>query len=688
MRLLNSALVLSLMLVANSQAATSQERIEFDALGRKTAIIYPGGNRVDMDYDMVSRMLSRTYKRADGTIESTDTFTYDNASRVLTATNACSKISYTYDEIGRRNSMTQTIDGVSKTVNFAYDVANRLISRSIVEGATETRTYTKRNQLETVSLDGVLVASFSYDAAGREISRASGNGVLATNSYARADNLITSVDLANKPELSFAYNYDSNKNVTAEIRGGSMATCSWNAAFDNMDRITSQNDATQTRTWSRDLVGNTTSESLDGTSQARTLNGFHAPVGAGDKTFEYNRNGQMTHKNDLALTWDARNLLVSSSDNAHPEVGATQYRYDALGNRISKGGTRYIVVDGQVIAEITGNELKQFVHGSYIDDVVAQKSVAALQYFHKNRQFNTAGLTDTSGNVIEFYAIDATGHIKAFDGLGIVKPAPTATDRLFTGHVFDKETGLHYFRARYFEPELGTFVSKDLLGHVDGYSLYQGWFAFYLERDSSGQRRETAEEMAQRAQREYDAWVQKEIAKGPWWLTLPKCPCQLEAVYKTTYYGWGACGVGGGGSYTYLDGYKNPDDKIWKDPKAPRQQEESLHPGAAYSMRSIPDADGHSNQCIYDKNGKLVTTPPTAGTVDWQQSLRDGHYPLDVAPVILANILDGGDVINMMPFQWNPGHLKNPPGPNVLRYFLVRPSYHDNCPKKPLNIRS
>jgi hypothetical protein len=52
-----------------------------------------------------------------------------------------------YDSIGRRSSLTQTVGGLAKTVNFAYDAANRLLSRSLEGLAVESRSFDSRGQL-------------------------------------------------------------------------------------------------------------------------------------------------------------------------------------------------------------------------------------------------------------------------------------------------------------------------------------------------------------------------------------------------------------------------------------------------------------------------------------------------------------------------------------------------------------
>jgi len=54
--------------------------------------------------------------------------------------------------------------------------------------------------------------------------------------------------------------------------------------------------------------------------------------------------------------------------------------------------------------------------------------------------------------------------------------ARTVNEFGFTGRYLDKETGLWYFRARYYSGSLGRFIGRDPLGYVDGYQLYMAYF--------------------------------------------------------------------------------------------------------------------------------------------------------------------------------------------------------------------
>jgi RHS repeat-associated protein len=73
-------------------------------------------------------------------------------------------------------------------------------------------------------------------------------------------------------------------------------------------------------------------------------------------------------------------------------------------------------------------------------------------------------LTDQAGHVVHSYQYDAWGNnIEAETGAPVdgVKYA-------FTGREWDPETGLYYYRARYYDPGVGRFASEDPVGCAGG----------------------------------------------------------------------------------------------------------------------------------------------------------------------------------------------------------------------------
>jgi RHS repeat-associated protein len=75
-------------------------------------------------------------------------------------------------------------------------------------------------------------------------------------------------------------------------------------------------------------------------------------------------------------------------------------------------------------------------------------------------------LSDTYGDSCQSYEYSAYGQVAAED------PNFTVNPYMFTGRRFDFETGLYYYRARYYNPYIGRFLQTDPIGYGDGINWY------------------------------------------------------------------------------------------------------------------------------------------------------------------------------------------------------------------------
>ncbi len=118
----------------------------------------------------------------------------------------------------------------------------------------------------------------------------------------------------------------------------------------------------------------------------------------------------------------------------------------------------------------------------YIDDLILRdrSTTGTLDerlYATQDVTFNVVAITDNTGSVKQRFAYQPYGQCEelnpdftAYSGTGY------RWQYRFTGREFDLDTGLMYFRARYYDPNTGEFISRDPLGYVDGMSLYRSYF--------------------------------------------------------------------------------------------------------------------------------------------------------------------------------------------------------------------
>jgi RHS repeat-associated protein len=171
------------------------------------------------------------------------------------------------------------------------------------------------------------------------------------------------------------------------------------------------------------------------------------------------------------LTWDAADQLIQI---ATPSVTET-YQYDHAGRRISKtsnGTTTHYRYNGEDIdAEYTATwtETARYVHGPGTDDPLMRLTgqtndpAATAIYYHQDGINSVVATSNQAGAIAGAQLFDAWGNKTASSG--------TVNQYGFTGREPDA-TGLVYYRARYYDPSIGRFISRDPAGMVDGVNRY------------------------------------------------------------------------------------------------------------------------------------------------------------------------------------------------------------------------
>jgi RHS repeat-associated protein len=122
--------------------------------------------------------------------------------------------------------------------------------------------------------------------------------------------------------------------------------------------------------------------------------------------------------------------------------------------------------------DVNGNVIARYVQNpNVLDEPISIRTSIGTYYYLFDGLGSVTGLTDTGGNLVAAYSYDAFGNILSETGdatLNAINPYR------YTSRVYDKESGLYYYRARYYDANVGRFISPDPLRDclVNGENLY------------------------------------------------------------------------------------------------------------------------------------------------------------------------------------------------------------------------
>ena len=181
----------------------------------------------------------------------------------------------------------------------------------------------------------------------------------------------------------------------------------------------------------------------------------------------------------LSLAWDTQGQLVSVATNGAP---AESYAYDPLGRRVrTASGTNVVfhVYDGGRCAadtDASGNPLRVYTWGPGIDDLLAVTAISGAStstcYAVKDHLGSVCALVTAAGAVVASYTYDAWGNVSATINYSLL-PVNFSCRFLFHGGWHSEATDLCQFRARWYSPDLGRWLSPDPIGLEGGLNLYE-----------------------------------------------------------------------------------------------------------------------------------------------------------------------------------------------------------------------
>jgi large repetitive protein len=457
----------------------------YDKYGQVTSSIDFNGDRINYGYDRYGRLTTKSFTN---TALSTFTYAYDSvSSQITTVRDGRGVTNYGYDSYDRLASVVNP-DG--KSVNYGYDVLGNLTSLQ-TQAATTIYSYDKLNRLDTVEDGTRLLADYDYDAVGNLTQAKMADGSTETRNYDSRDRLtqITTKNSVGYTFSGFTYTLDAvgNRLKVVENNGRSV-----DYQYDVLDRLTQEQitdsiNGNRTLGYTYDTAGNrlTKADSLLGsTAYIYDANNRLTQTSLGQTVtqFTYDNNGSMTKRTDGTNTviygWanDGENRLLSVSATNVTGTTMSQYIYDAMGSRVASitdgVKTNYLIAGSlpQVVMEYdaSGAITADYTQGL---GLIRSRRDGREGFYHTDALGSTRVITDNVGLVLDRYSYDAFGAV-------LNQTNTFANSFQFAGEQRDG-TNLDYLRARYYDPSLGRFLSKDpFAGSItDPYSQHSYQYA-------------------------------------------------------------------------------------------------------------------------------------------------------------------------------------------------------------------
>jgi RHS repeat-associated protein len=373
---------------------------------------YPNGVTTEYSYDQNNRLIKQVNKVRRGIISQYE-YTLDAAGNRVQVKE---KYDYAFSKEMREQGVGEVYagvndisrqkdknskDGISLVTTYAYDPLNRLTSVKYPLGNTVT---------------------YSYDPMGNRMSMVSKLGKISSTTsytYDAGDQLLSA------GKTSFAY--DNNGNMIQKTEQGKTTTY----AYDGSNRLStvtlSQSSGHRMAGLENSVNENDAETSRDSVNEKDTGASRNAGKGKAKTT-------------TVHFTYDGDGVRTGKSVTTQSKTDATQYLWD-----INHGLP-------QILTESDAKGTALYSYG--LGRISMADPRKGPMYYQYDGLGSVRSLTDRKGMTKGLYAYDAFGK-------PLISASLVDNDFQYTGEQVDDETGLIYLRSRYYDPEIGRFISRD-----------------------------------------------------------------------------------------------------------------------------------------------------------------------------------------------------------------------------------
>jgi RHS repeat-associated protein len=447
----------------------------YDTKNRITAIEYPGKDN-DIQYD---------YYGTDSTVSK---YARGSIHKICKGdpANPYYSVEYTYGQLWINEK--KMIDGTYYDTRYDYDVQGRISKVTYPDGEEVVYSYDQGGLLNKIANNSYeYVKDIQYDEYGQRTFLEYGNGSKMTYEYDKKTRLLDefkTLDKNSNEILKYNYNFDISGNITSitDNVGGSLKS-EQNYKYDMMGRLIHADGDYNSgeKSYKRDYKYSKDNLVLSKTlelgkkydyhyfSNSHALSSVDIINGSTTNTvgFTYDDYGNMTQKKissgssaiqSSSYTYDENNRLTTIDD------GNTllSFQYDNKGQRIKKiyEDDLGIITDTTYVngfyTIVNDRADKSISDGNYIIATKRNNDVNDIHYTHSNHIGSTAAVTDKDGLKESGYLFLPYGELWVNENENAFQP-----DRMYTAQVFDQESGLYYFNARYYDATIGRFINVD-----------------------------------------------------------------------------------------------------------------------------------------------------------------------------------------------------------------------------------